>query len=228
MTQLTWLDDRALQFPQSSCALTEPNGLLAAGNQLNTPLLLAAYERGIFPWYEEGQPVLWWTPDPRLVLYPEEINISRSLAKVIRQNRFHVTTDTCFDLVVEACSQPREDGAGTWISQDIKLAYSRLHQLGFAHSVEVWQSDELVGGLYGVSLSPVFFGESMFTRVSNASKVGFAYLVEQLLRLNFRLIDCQVYTNHLASLGAREISRLQFEQHLLDYNVSAKSSGAWF
>lgn len=208
-----WLDptDRGFAFPPTALALREPNGLLAIGGDLSPGRLLTAYRQGIFPWFSEGQPILWWTPDPRAVLFPAELHVSRSLAKILRRGRFEVTMDQAFPQVVAACAESRGDGLGTWITPEMHEAYVTLHHLGYAHSVESWQDGELVGGLYGVSIGRVFFGESMFTRRTDASKVAFVHLVRQLEAWNFGLIDCQVSSAHLESLGARTIPREQFE-----------------
>lgn len=205
-------------FPPPERALASPNGLLAAGCDLSVSRLLNAYRSGIFPWFNEGEPILWWSPNPRMVLFPDEFKISRSLRKAIRRNNYTIRTDSCFADVMRACAAPRSAQQGTWIHPEMIAAYSELHRLGYAHSVETWVDDELVGGLYGVAMGKVFFGESMFSRVSNASKIAFAHLVEQLAEWGFVLIDCQVKTTHLASLGAREIPRSVFgqilEQHI--------------
>jgi len=197
-------------FPPVEEALIEPNGLLAAGGDLSPGRLLDAYARGIFPWFNEEDPVLWWSPDPRMVLFPRELHISRSLRRAIRSGQFSVTLDRAFDAVVDGCAGPRVDQDGTWITGDMMLAYSQLAKLGFAHSIETWEGPDLVGGLYGVALGGVFYGESMFSRRSNASKVALAYLTRQLERWNFAVIDCQMATEHLASFGAREIPRADF------------------
>ena len=197
-------------FPPVEQALVEPNGLLAAGGDLSPERLIDAYARGIFPWFNEGDPVLWWSPHPRMVLFPSELHLSRSMRRVIRANQFVVTADRAFDDVVAGCAAPRMEQNGTWITADMMEAYSRLAQLGFAHSVEVRQDGVLVGGLYGVAIGRVFYGESMFSRASNASKVALSLLARQLERWSFVLIDCQMTTSHLASLGAREIPRTEF------------------
>ncbi|GAB3107218.1 leucyl/phenylalanyl-tRNA--protein transferase [Aestuariicella hydrocarbonica] len=217
MSHLPWLSSSTIDFPPTSHALKDPNGLLAAGGDLSPERLITAYQRGIFPWYDETQPILWWSPSPRLILIPAELHVSKSMAKLLRKSAFRVTTDTAFAQVVNACAQPREQQDGTWITEDIVNAYCQLHQLGYAHSVEVWEGQTLVGGLYGVALGKVFFGESMFSRTSNASKYGFITLIKALEKLDFRLIDCQVHTGHLASLGAKEIDRETFENYLLHY-----------
>lgn len=202
-------------FPPTSEALDEPNGLLAVGGDLSVDRLLSAYRMGIFPWYDEPQPVLWWTPDPRLVLFPDELHISRSLRKTLRSDIFSLAIDTQFSAVMRACAQLRGDGLGTWIDDSMLAAYSRLHELGYAHSIEVFdENGALVGGLYGVSLGKVFFGESMFSQRTDASKTALVALVSILHKAGFHMIDCQVASDHLYSLGARSISRLDFEQRL--------------
>lgn len=207
-----WIDpsDPEHRFPDASLALREPDGLLAVGGDLSANRILAAYRNGIFPWYSGGQPILWWSPDPRTVLYPSHLKISRSLRKTLRKQRFTVTLDRAFDQVINACAGPRADAPGTWITRDMAKAYSNLHRLGYAHSVECWQEDTLVGGLYGIAIGRVFFGESMFSKVSDASKIALCHLVRQLENWDFGLIDCQVYTDHLASLGAEEVPRDNF------------------
>lgn len=202
------------RFPAVERALEEPNGLLAIGGCLEPDWLLEAYRRGIFPWYSPGQPILWWSPDPRMVMFPEQLQISRSLRKVIRQGVYAVTLDRAFDAVIRACAEPRDAGGGTWITADMIAAYSRLHALGHAHSVEAWCGEELAGGLYGVALGRVFFGESMFFRRTDASKVAFVLLVRQLQRWGFTLIDCQMKTGHLQRFGAAEIPRRDFVRRL--------------
>jgi leucyl/phenylalanyl-tRNA--protein transferase len=197
-------------FPPVEEALRDPNGLLAAGGDLSTPRLLQAYERGIFPWFGDGDPVLWWSPDPRMVLATDEMRVTRSLRKTIRAGRFRITADTAFPSVMAACAEPRPDQDGTWITSDVFDAYCTLASLGVAHSIEAWEGTTLVGGLYGVALGRMFFGESMFARRSDASKVALAHLVRQLRRWGFPLIDCQMSTSHLASLGARTVSRAEF------------------
>ncbi|WP_439134565.1 leucyl/phenylalanyl-tRNA--protein transferase [Pseudomaricurvus sp.] len=217
MTQLPWLEPGSTDFPSTRLALTDPNGLLAVGGDLSPAQLLAAYQRGIFPWFDESQPILWWSPSPRLVLKPSELHISKSMRKLLRKAPFRVTTDTAFEEVIESCAEPRDDQDGTWITEEMQAAYIHLHQLGFAHSVEVWDGEDLIGGLYGIALGKVFFGESMFSRASNASKYGFITLIQALDALNFGIIDCQVHTHHLSSLGAREVSRKTFEEYLVSY-----------
>ena len=213
-------------FPPLENALTSPNGLLAAGGDLSASRLLSAYRNGIFPWFNEDEPILWWSPDPRMVLFPNELKISRSLAKLIRKNNYTIQTDTHFVEVMQACAAPRKDQQGTWIHPEMINAYSELHRLGLAHSVETWIDGALAGGLYGVALGKIFFGESMFSRSPNASKIAFAYLVRQLSKWEFAVIDCQVKTTHLASLGAREIPRNIFrqllERHIQDVTYGEK------
>lgn len=211
---LTWLQRDSLDFPQLNKALREPNGLLAAGGDLRPERLIQAYRHGCFPWFQDGQPILWWSPDPRTVLLPYELHVSRSLAKVLRQGRYQVSFDQAFADVIRACAAPRSYAAETWITSPMQDAYLELHRSGIAHSVEVWRDGELVGGLYGLAMGQLFFGESMFSRADNASKVGFATLVERLKAWGFVLIDCQMPTEHLLSLGARTISRDEFARYL--------------
>jgi leucyl/phenylalanyl-tRNA--protein transferase len=214
-------------FPPLYKALREPDGLLAIGGCLSTERLLNAYRHGIFPWYNPDEPILWWSPNPRLVLFPEHLIVSRSLRKTLRKNTFTVTFDHAFEQVIISCALPRKDSQGTWITSDIYQAYTKLHQQGFAHSVEVWFNDELVGGLYGVALGQVFFGESMFHTKTDASKVAFVSMVEQLKIWGYQLIDCQVHTHHLTSLGAEEIDRHTFIRLLNQYCKLSASSHAW-
>ena len=201
-------------FPSPHTALREPNGLLAAGADLSLPRLLDAYRQGIFPWYSEEDPLLWWSPDPRMVLWLGEFHLSRSLRRVLKSRRFRVTLDTAFGAVMEGCAEARDDDAGTWITREMMAAYTGLAEAGHGHSVEVWDGAQLVGGLYGVALGRMFYGESMFSRRADASKVALATLVAQLQRWGFELIDCQMSTSHLASLGAREIPRAEFGRHV--------------
>ncbi len=216
MSQVPWLSTENHSFPPTSTALSEPNGLLAVGGDLNPSRLINAYRLGIFPWFDELQPLLWWSPDPRSVLPPEQIHISKSLKKTIRSERFTVTADTCFEQVIEMCSRARKGVAGTWITKDMKSAYNQLHLMGYAHSIETWNADQqLVGGLYGLALGKVFFGESMFSLESSASKTAFTALALNLKRQGYVLIDCQVESDHLNRLGATNISRECFEQALL-------------
>ncbi|WP_313516985.1 leucyl/phenylalanyl-tRNA--protein transferase [Pseudomonas sp.] len=211
---LTWLSRDSLEFPPLNKAMREPNGLLAAGGGLSAERLIQAYRHGCFPWFQDGQPVLWWSPDPRTVLPPAEVHVSRSLAKVLRQQRYRVSFDQDFVGVLQGCAGPRAYSDGTWITEPMQQAYLRLHELGYAHSVEVWLGGELVGGLYGLAMGQLFFGESMFSRADNASKVGFVTLVERLKNWGFVLIDCQMPTQHLQSFGARSIPRAEFAEWL--------------
>lgn len=205
-------------LPQAQTALCHPNGLVAAGDDLSGRRLLEAYRKGIFPWFSQGQPVLWWSPDPRMVLKLTDFRITRSFAKTLRairrEGRWTLRLNTAFDRVMRACAQPRPDQDGTWITESIRQAYGELHRAGFAHSIETWQDDELVGGLYGVSIGRMFYGESMFARQPNASKVALAGLVGLLEGHDFPMIDCQQNTAHLASMGAREIKRQAFLSHI--------------
>jgi len=195
--------------------LASKDGLLAVGGDLSQKRLLLAYRLGIFPWFSDEEPILWWSPDPRLVLYPKELRISKTLKKFIKKNIFRITMDRAFDEVIKQCRQVRlQDNEKTWIVSDMIKAYSRLHESGFAHSVEAWYNNELVGGVYGVSLGRCFFGESMFTRMSNASNVALVHLVRQLKELSFDMIDCQITTAHLIRFGAREIPRIRFLEQL--------------
>ncbi|MGX5724459.1 leucyl/phenylalanyl-tRNA--protein transferase [Metapseudomonas otitidis] len=214
---LTWLNRETYDFPPLERALREPNGLLAAGGDLSAERLLAAYRHGCFPWFQEGQPPLWWSPDPRTVLSPHEVHVSRSLAKILRQGRFEVSFDTDFAAVIQGCAGPRSYADGTWITDAMQQAYIELHQRGFAHSVEVRLNGELVGGLYGLAIGKLFFGESMFSRADNASKVGFATLATHLVKWGFVLIDCQMPTSHLQSLGAYAIPRNEYARYLQLY-----------
>lgn len=197
-------------FPAPFLAETEPNGLLAVGGNLSPQRLVNAYRHGIFPWYSLGQPILWWSPDPRLVLRPRALHLSRSLRKTLRSERFSVSLDAAFGAVIRGCAAPRPGADGTWIVPEMIAAYERLHALGMAHSAEAWRDGELVGGLYGVALGRVFFGESMFSRARDASKVAFTHLVQRLAAWGYDLIDCQVHTQHLESLGAVAVPRGDF------------------
>ena len=207
-----WLDKCDTPFPDLSLALKEPNGLIAIGGDLSIERLLDAYSNGIFPWYSEGEPILWYSPDPRMVITPDKFHFSKSLRKIIHSSRFEVRRDTAFEDVITHCrSVIRSGQAGTWIDADMIQAYCDLNKEGYAHSYEVYENDKLVGGLYGVALGDVFFGESMFSFVSNASKVAFAYLLQNS---HYRLIDCQVENKHLQSLGAFRMPRDLFIQQL--------------
>ena len=215
-----------LLFPPP--ALAREDGLLAVGGDLSVPRLLLAYQHGIFPWYSPGEPILWWSPNPRLVLFPEEFHLAKRLARTIRQQIFHVTFDTDFRRIIRACAETRrKEGEGTWLNEKMIEAYCKLHSLGYAHSVECWQEGELAGGLYGVSLGAVFFGESMFSLVPDSSKVALAGLVDRLKRWDFELIDCQVGTGHLQRLGAREISGEEFSHRLGQAVARPSRLGSW-
>jgi leucyl/phenylalanyl-tRNA--protein transferase len=214
-------------FPPVRRALREPNGLLAAGADLSLQRLLEAYRRGIFPWYSPGQPVLWWSPDPRMVLYPSEMAISRSLRKRVRSRLYEIRVDTCFTTVMRACAEPRDGQAGTWITDEMLAAYAALHASGYAHSVESWHEGRLVGGLYGVAIGSMFYGESMFMRATDASKVALAHLARQLDRWNFGLLDCQMETAHLASMGAGSMRRKDFLLRLTELVNYPTPTGHW-
>jgi leucyl/phenylalanyl-tRNA--protein transferase len=207
-------------------ALREPPGLLAAGGDLSPARLLAAYERGVFPWYSAQQPILWWSPDPRMVLYPEEFKCSRSLRKTLRNGPYTTRVDHAFGDTIRACAAPRRSGPDTWLNSDMIASYERLHELGFGHSIETYEAGRLAGGLYGIQLGGVFFGESMFSRGRDASKVALARLIEECRARDIRLIDCQVASSHLASLGAREVSRSHFAALLHRY-ARRTPSGSW-
>jgi len=214
MSQLPCLDVDNLAFPPIENALKEPDGLLAFGGDLSSERLLDAYANGIFPWYEEGQPILWWSPAPRAVLLSGQLHISKSLKKTLRKKTFSVTFDTAFETVIRACAAPRKNQQGTWITEDMIQAYLELHRLGYAHSVECWQHGNVVGGLYGISLGSLFFGESMFATETDASKVAFTHLASHCEAWSFPLIDCQIPNDHLESLGVTTISRAVFKKHL--------------
>jgi len=199
-----------LQFPDPASALSWPNGLLAAGGDLSPERLLAAYRGGIFPWYDAGQPILWWCPDPRAVIFPEELHIARRLRRFLLAHPFEASFDRDFAAVVAGCARRADPEAGTWITPEMTAAYAQLHAFGHAHSVEVWRADRLVGGLYGIAMGRVFFAESMFSRTTNASKAAMIFLVRELRRRGFRVMDCQLPSRHLASMGAREIARSAF------------------
>ncbi len=219
MKTITWLSpqDAVGWFPPLEQALDEPSGLLAAGGDLSPARLLAAYQRGIFPWYSPGQPVLWWSPDPRAVLFPQEFHMSRSLARTLRNRGFERCVNRDFRGVIEACAAPRARSIGTWITPEMLSAYVELHRRGFAHSIETWLGGRLVGGLYGVRLGGVFFGESMFALERDASKAALACLVERCLEQGIVVIDCQLASRHLQSLGSRQIPRLRFQALLREH-----------
>ncbi len=200
-------------FPNVNTA--SQDGIVAIGGDLSTERLILAYKSGIFPWYNEGEPIIWYSPDPRMVLFPDKLKISKSMYQVLRKNDFEITFNQNFTEVISQCKTwERKDQAGTWITDEMKIAYMKLHELGIAKSIEVWQNNELVGGLYGIDLGHVFCGESMFSKVSNASKAAFIHLTRKLEEENYKLIDCQVYNEHLASLGAEEIPRAKFMEIL--------------
>ena len=214
-------------FPPVATALVEPNGLLCAGADLAPATIIAAYARGIFPWFSDGQPILWWSPDPRMVLFPAEFKISKSLAKTVSRGKFEIRFDSAFSDVISACAEPRQADGGTWIVPEMRAAYAQLHKLGVSHSIESWRDGELVGGLYGLALGRMFFGESMFARQTDASKVALVALVEKLKCDGFELIDCQQETHHLASFGARPIPRHDFVQRLKELIDLKQSGSAW-
>ncbi len=221
------LPSTATFFPSVESAMREPNGLLAMGGDLSAERLLDAYRHGIFPWFNPGEPILWWSPDPRMVLVPDEIRVTRSLARRIRNGGFEVRVDTAFADVMRACAGPRDGADGTWISPAMVAAYTRLHQAGYAHSVETWHAGELVGGLYGVAIGRMFYGESMFSHMADASKVALVQLARQLQRWEFGLIDCQMETPHLASLGARTLPRAAFTTRLAELVNLPHHPGPW-
>lgn len=227
MSSAFWLDNESLVFPPAEMALTEPNGLLAVGGDLQPERLIAAYRNGIFPWYDDAQPILWWSPSPRAVLFPERIHISRSLKKTLRRGEFRVSGDQVFEQVIGHCaSTPRHGQQSTWITTEMMQAYCELHRMGVAHSVEVWHHDQLVGGLYGLCIGRVFFGESMFSLETDASKIAFVFLARRLQQWQFPMIDCQVSNPHLISLGAEEIHRELFTR-LLRENIDKVNPGSW-
>ncbi|GAB4125354.1 MAG: leucyl/phenylalanyl-tRNA--protein transferase [Raineya sp.] len=218
--------NKQLYFPPIEEA--DEEGIVAIGGDLSTERLLLAYKSGIFPWFSPGDPIVWWSPDPRFVLYPEKIKISKSMKQLFKKQSFKVSLDLCFEDVITNCSAIRRKGQeGTWITNEMKKAYQKLHKLGYAHSVEVWQEDNLVGGLYGVALGRCFFGESMFSKVSNASKYGFITLVQALREKGFKMIDCQVYTEHLESLGAELVERRRFKEELEKATTEPSIEGNW-
>lgn len=207
MSQISWLEDTDYKFPDVSTALTEPDGLLIASELITAELVITAYTKGIFPWYSDDQPVLWWSPNPRCVLYPDKFHVSRSLRRTLNNNPFEIKTNTAFKEVMQTCAKPRADGAGTWITERMLSVYCELHDRGFAHSIECWQQDMLVGGMYGLVLGDMFFGESMFSKKKDASKVAMHYLCTSIKPF---LVDAQVYSEHLETLGAEEIERSDF------------------
>ncbi len=223
---IPWLRGDA-PFPRIDRALSEPNGLLCAGGDLSPARLLDAYRHGIFPWYSGDEPILWWSPDPRMVLFTAELRVSRSLAKSVRNKGYALRVDKAFDAVLDGCAAPRDDQPGTWLGRPMREAYLRLHRAGFAHSFETWKDGEMVGGLYGVAIGRMFFGESMFSRATDASKVALVGLVRHLRLRGFPMIDCQMNTRLLASLGAREISRAEFSHRLVQLVNSPATLAAW-
>ena len=209
MSQIPWLEDTNFKFPGVNTALTEPDGLLAVSERLTPELVAQAYKLGIFPWYSEGQPVLWWSPDPRCILYPEKFHISRSFRRTLNNNPFEIKTNTAFREVMLACASPRQNDAGTWITETMLQVYCQLHETGIAHSIECWHNDKLVGGMYGLVLGDMFFGESMFSKMNDASKVAIHHVCTTIKPY---FIDAQVHSEHLESLGAEEIKRQEFTQ----------------
>ncbi len=226
---IPWLapDDETTPLPDPETALAEPNGLLAIGASLSPTRLESAYRAGAFPWFSPGEPILWWSPDPRAIISPSGFHISRSLRRTLRRDDYHVSLDSAFDAVVAACAEPRSDQLGTWITNDMKAAYSRLHVVGLAHSIEVWRQDALIGGLYGVSLGGAFFGESMFSRAPNGSKIAMAWLMRQIRAWGFDFLDCQMPTTHLLRMGAERIPRKRFLLALAASQRQPTRIGPW-
>jgi leucyl/phenylalanyl-tRNA---protein transferase len=227
MKQVVWLKPDTFDFPPVEDALEDPPGLLAAGGDLDPERLLAAYAAGIFPWYDNCSPILWWSPDPRMVMQPHQVHVSRSLRKRLRHCNYRISMDEAFAQVISSCAGLREQREGTWIVADMQAAYTRLHELGHAHSVEVWDKEQLVGGLYGVSLGSLFFGESMFSLVPGASKIAFVALARQLQHWSFQWIDCQMPTKHLQSMGAYAMSRDGFQEILSRWRANGEPTGRW-
>ena len=222
--KIAWLETDSIEFPDTKNALQDPNGLLAAGGDLTPARLIRAYQSGIFPWYSENDPILWWSPNPRTIIYPNEFHISRSLKRLLKQQRYHVSSNQCFLDVIQHCANSRKGETDTWLQPEMIEAYQQLHNLGHAHSVEIWKDKTLVGGIYGVELGKLFFGESMFSLQPNTSKVAMSYLTSFLAHWKYELLDCQVYSEHLVSLGAKEIDRAQFQNHLKGCYHTYKSS----
>lgn len=227
MNSLSYLDHEFEAFPSPELALTDPNGLLAIGGDLRPERLLTAYYNGIFPWFNSDDPILWWSPDPRAIFIPGQVNISSSLRKYLKKQSWHFTINHAFSDVMAGCAQPRAKQAGTWITQDIQAAYHSLHQQGHAHSIEVWNGRQLIGGLYGLAVGQVFCGESMFHRQTNASKAAMAVLQQHLIQMGFKLIDAQVMNPHLESLGAQPIKRTEFIQLLTQFRDQVVNPEAW-
>lgn len=227
MNQLPALDDSELAFPPVETALKDPDGLLAVGGNLSTQRLLLAYSLGIFPWYQDDLPILWWSPGTRMVLIPDQLHVSRSMRKVMKSSAFEVSFDEAFEAVIGQCAAVREFAEGTWITPEMQAAYRELHELGVAHSVEVWENNELVGGLYGIAMGQAFFGESMFSTRSNASKLALITLTQQLKDWGYQMIDCQVPSEHLHSLGAAEIARPDFMRELARLKDLPGRTGKW-
>ncbi|MBT8218679.1 MAG: leucyl/phenylalanyl-tRNA--protein transferase [Bacteroidia bacterium] len=227
MSEYHWLKSMDIEFPDPNEADSE--GIVAIGGDLSIPTLLSAYRIGIFPWFNENQPILWWSPDPRFVLFPKELKIAKSMRSYFNQKKFKITFDHAFQSVINACQEIRRKGQlpGTWITEDMKRAYIQLHNAGYAHSVEVWDDEDLVGGLYGVAIGKVFFGESMFSLKSNASKMGFIQLVKTLRSRGYKIIDCQQETRHLQSLGARSIPRKIFLDRIKKLTMYPTDNESW-
>jgi leucyl/phenylalanyl-tRNA--protein transferase len=224
---IPWIENADV-FPPLELALREPNGLLCAGGDLSPQRILQAYRHGIFPWYSRGEPILWWSPDPRMVLLPDEFKISRSLRKTLRHGNYQIRLDYNFDAVIQACARtPRHGQNGTWISREMRFAYATLYELGYAHTVETWIDGQLAGGLYGLAIGQMFYGESMFSLQTDASKIALAHLTRFLGQRGFGLIDCQMNTPHLASLGGREIPRSAFITRLHELTAKAPLNGRW-
>ena len=224
---IPWLGNSE-SFPPLEMALRKPNGLLCAGGDLTPQRIVRAYLNGIFPWFSPGEPILWWSPDPRMVLFPSEFRIARSLRKTLRNGNYRIRLDNHFTSVIQACAgTPRKDQAGTWITPEIQAAYDKLHELGYAHSVETWIDETLVGGLYGIAIGKMFYGESMFSHATDASKIALAHLCRHLDAQCFGLIDCQMNTQHLASLGAHEIPRHEFIDRLRELTAMTPTHGRW-
>lgn len=224
---IPWLDEINTTFPDCESALTEPDGLLAAGGSLEPETLIHAYSLGIFPWYNDPDPILWWSPNPRCVLHPKDVHVSGSMKKLMRKNTYNITFDTAFEKVINACALPRPYSEETWIMPEMIDAYCQLYNLGIAHSVEVWEKDTLIAGLYGVHLGKVFFGESMFSTKSNTSKLAFIHLCQNLNHAGFELIDCQVESEHLLTLGAQNIPRDEFLKKLALITKTPPTFSPW-